>query len=147
MLKVGLIGCGFMGQMHANCYKNIEGVTLAAVADIRKEKAEDIAQGTEATIYGDGMDLIENADLSRVKVVYRKDADGNATVSRCYNESGQIYTNTKQMNYVAVPEELRLGCYRSNVNGTGRFAKGILNDCRIYNVALTDAQIEEYLLS
>ena len=26
MLKVGLIGCGFMGQMHANCYKNIEGV-------------------------------------------------------------------------------------------------------------------------
>ena len=63
MLKAGLIGCGFMGQMHANCYKNIEGVTLAAVADIRKEKAEDIAQGTEAAIYGDGMDLIENADV------------------------------------------------------------------------------------
>ena len=91
--------------------------------------------------------LIENADLSRVKVVYRKDADGNVTVSRCYNENGQIHTNTKYMDYVAVPEELRLGCYRSNTNGTGRFAKGILNDCRIYNVALTDAQIEEYLLS
>jgi hypothetical protein len=51
------------------------------------------------------------------------------------------------MDYVAVPQELRLGCYRSNVNGTGRFAKGILNDCRIYNVALTDEQIEEYLLA
>ena len=89
--------------------------------------------------------LIENTDLSRVKVVYRKDADGNVTVSRCYNENGQIHTNTKQMDYVAVPEELRLGCYRSNVNGTGRFAKGILNDCRIYNVALTDAQIETWL--
>jgi hypothetical protein len=73
--------------------------------------------------------LIENADLSRVKVVYRKDAEGNVTVSRCYNENGQIHTNTKYMDYVAVPEELRLGCYRSNVNGTGRFAKGILNDC------------------
>jgi hypothetical protein len=32
--------------------------------------------------------LIENADLSRVKVIYRKDAEGNITVSRCYNENG-----------------------------------------------------------
>ena len=40
-----------------------------------------------------------------------------------------------------------LEAYRSNVNGTGRFAKGILNDCQIYNVALTDEQIEEFLLS
>lgn len=91
--------------------------------------------------------LIENADLSRVKVIYRKDSEGNITVSRCYNENGQIHTNTKYMDYVAVPEELRLGCYRSNVNGTGRFAKGIMNDCRIYNIALTDEQIEEYLLA
>ena len=91
--------------------------------------------------------LIENADLSRVKVIYRKAEDGTITVSRCYNENGQIHTNTKYMDYIAVPEELRLGCYRSNVNGTGRFAKGILNDCRIYNVALTDAQLEEFLLA
>ena len=91
--------------------------------------------------------LIENADLSRVKVVYRKAEDGTVTVSRCYNENGQIHKNTKYMDYVAVPEELRLGCYRSNVNGTGRFAKGILNDCRIYDVALTDEQLEEFLLN
>ena len=89
--------------------------------------------------------LIENADLSRVKVVYRKAEDGTVTVSRCYNENGQIHTNSKYMDYVAVPEELRLGCYRSNTNGTGRFAKGILNDCCIYNVALTDEQINTWL--
>ena len=91
--------------------------------------------------------LIDNADLQRVKVVYRKDAEGNVTVSRCYNENGQIHTNKKYMDYVAVPEELRLGCYRSNVNGTGRFAKGILNDCKIYNVALSDEELNEFLLS
>ena len=91
--------------------------------------------------------LIENADLSRVKVVYRKAEDGTVTVSRCYNENGQVHTNTKYMDYVAVPEELRLGCYRSNVNGTGRFAQGILNDCRIYDIALTDEQLEEFLLN
>lgn len=90
--------------------------------------------------------LIANADLYRVKVVYRKDTDGNVTVSRCYNENGQIHTNKKQIDYVAVPEELRLGCYRSNVGGTGRFAKGIMNDCKVYNYALSDEEVEELLL-
>lgn len=91
--------------------------------------------------------LIENADLHRVKVIFRKEADGYITVSRCYNENGQIHTNRKQIDYVAVPEELRLGCYRSNVGGTGRFAKGIMNDCKIYNYALSDEEIQELIAS
>ena len=41
MIRVGLIGCGFMGGMHSACYNAIEGATIVAVADIRKEKAED----------------------------------------------------------------------------------------------------------
>lgn len=104
-------------------------------------------QGTNTISSNSQGGLIDNADLQRVKVVYRKDAEGNVTVSRCYNENGQIHTNKKYMDYVAVPEELRLGCYRSNVNGTGRFAKGILNDCKIYNVALTDEEVNAFLTS
>jgi predicted dehydrogenase len=57
-----------MGSMHANCYKNIEGVELTAVADIRKEKAEEIVNGTSACIYGDGMDLIANADVDIIDI-------------------------------------------------------------------------------
>jgi len=68
MLKVGLIGCGFMGTMHANCYKNLEGVELTAVADVRREKAEEIAAGTQAVIYGDGKDLIANADVDIIDI-------------------------------------------------------------------------------
>ena len=104
-------------------------------------------QGSNTISQNSTADLIENADLSRVKVIYRKDESGNVTVSRCYNDNGQIYTTTKNMAYVAVPEELRLGCYRSNVNGTGRFAKGLLNDCKIYNYAISDSQLEAILLS
>ncbi len=66
MLRVGLIGCGFMGTMHANCYKNLEGVTLAAVADIRPEKAAELADGAE--IFGDGKELIENADVDIIDI-------------------------------------------------------------------------------
>ena len=68
MLKVGLIGCGFMGAMHVNCYKNIEGVKLAAVADIRRDKAEALATGTGATIYGDGKELIEKAEVDIIDI-------------------------------------------------------------------------------
>lgn len=68
MLKVGLIGCGFMGTMHANCYKNLEGVELAAVADVRREKAEEIAAGTNAVIYADGKDLIRYADVDIIDI-------------------------------------------------------------------------------
>jgi len=68
MLKVGLIGCGFMGAMHANCYKNIAGVELVAFADLRKEKAEELAKGTNAVIYSDGKELIEKANVDIVDI-------------------------------------------------------------------------------
>ena len=68
MLKVGLIGCGFMGTMHANCYKNIEGVEITAFADIRKECAQKLAEGTNAVIYNDGKELIENADVDIIDI-------------------------------------------------------------------------------
>lgn len=68
MLKIGLIGCGFMGTMHANCYKNLDGVTLAAVADLRPDKAHSVAEGTDAVIYTDGKDLIADAQLDIIDI-------------------------------------------------------------------------------
>ena len=38
MKKAGLIGCGYMGTMHANCYKALgDKVQVVAVADLRAE--------------------------------------------------------------------------------------------------------------
>lgn len=68
MLRVGIIGCGFMGTMHANCYKKIEGAEIVALADIRSECAKKLAQGTNAKIYGDGMDLINDAQLDIIDI-------------------------------------------------------------------------------
>ncbi len=69
MFKVGLIGCGFMGTMHANCYKALsDKVQVVAVSDLRKEKAEELAALSGATIYSDGADLIENADVDFVDI-------------------------------------------------------------------------------
>ena len=68
MVKVGIIGCGFMGAMHANCYKNIKDCEIVALADVRREKAEALAEGTNATIYGDGKELIANADVDVIDI-------------------------------------------------------------------------------
>jgi len=68
MLNVGIIGCGFMGTMHANCYKNLEGVRLAAVADLCTEKAQTLAEGTDAVIFTDGKDLIAQANLDIIDI-------------------------------------------------------------------------------
>ena len=68
MLKVGLIGCGFMGTMHANCYKNIADVEVVAFADLRRECAEKLAEGINATIYADGYELIDNADVDVIDI-------------------------------------------------------------------------------
>lgn len=69
MIKVGLIGCGFMGGMHAACYAALEnlGVKVVAVADPRKDFAEKLM--TEGmTYYAEGMDLIEKADVDVIDI-------------------------------------------------------------------------------
>ena len=68
MLKVALIGCGFMGCMHAGCYKNIKNVELAAVADVRYEKAAAAAEGTSAKIFADGKDLIAEGGFDIIDI-------------------------------------------------------------------------------
>ena len=103
-------------------------------------------QGQSISSNSTGAD-IANADLSNVKVVFRKESDGTLTVARCYNENGIIHKNEKQSTYVAVPENVRLGCYQTTLGGTGRFAKGVMNDCKIYNYAISDEQMNEMLLS
>ncbi len=57
-----------MGAMHANCYRAIDGVAVTAVADIRPEKAEALASLSGAVVYGDGMELIRNADVDVIDI-------------------------------------------------------------------------------
>ncbi len=67
-VKVGLIGCGFMGTMHANCYNALKNVKVTAVADLREDKAQALAALSKAKIYSDGKDLIENAEVDIIDI-------------------------------------------------------------------------------
>ncbi|MBN1624469.1 MAG: Gfo/Idh/MocA family oxidoreductase [Clostridia bacterium] len=69
MLRVGLIGAGFMGGMHAACYKALGlNVKITAVADVVREKAEKIAGAAEAEVYDSGEKLIESADVDIIDI-------------------------------------------------------------------------------
>lgn len=72
MIKVGVIGCGFMGGMHTASYAALThlDVKVVAVADVRPEFAKKVADvaGEGVTIYNCGMDLIENADVDMVDI-------------------------------------------------------------------------------
>jgi predicted dehydrogenase len=70
MIKIGVIGCGFMGGMHTACYKALEplGVKVTATADIRLDRAEKMAAMSGARAYKDYMELIEKADVDAVDI-------------------------------------------------------------------------------
>lgn len=67
MIKAGIIGCGFMGKMHANCYKAIPDVKVEGVYDIRPEEAQKAAEITGAKVYGNPDDLI-NSDVDTINI-------------------------------------------------------------------------------
>ena len=56
MIRVGLIGCGFMGGMHAACYAALAelGVKVTAIADDRPEFLAQMKEQTDAQTYESG---------------------------------------------------------------------------------------------
>lgn len=68
MIKVGIIGLGFMGKMHFRCYKTMKHVQVAAICDIDESKftqkkgaAGNIA-GAEQPLDLTGIELYTDAD-------------------------------------------------------------------------------------
>lgn len=70
MIRVGLIGCGFMGGMHVACYAALAelGVKVTAIADDRPEFLAQMKEQTDAQTYESGMALIEQADVDVVDI-------------------------------------------------------------------------------
>jgi len=68
MVRVGLLGTGFMGRMHAACYGNIPNAQLVAVADLRKDDAEEVAGPHGAKVYSSANSLFRRDDIDMVDV-------------------------------------------------------------------------------
>lgn len=69
VVRIGLIGAGRIGTMHAgNIARRVPGAELAAVADPRREAAEELAARYDATATGDVDELLKDPDLDAVVI-------------------------------------------------------------------------------
>ncbi|MCL2751774.1 MAG: Gfo/Idh/MocA family oxidoreductase [Firmicutes bacterium] len=71
MIKIGLLGTGFMGGTHLAAYKRLlskGGFRVAAVADLDIKKAEKLAAVFGAKVYPSAEELLINADVNTVDI-------------------------------------------------------------------------------
>ncbi len=80
MIKVGLVGAGFMGEMHANCHIAAKGGKLAAVCDVRKENAKKLADLAKAEVFTDYDKMLAEADIDMVDVCLPTNMHADAVV-------------------------------------------------------------------
>ncbi len=68
-LRAGVIGVGFMGELHARLYSELPGVSLRAVADVDEERAAEVggAHGARET-YTDYRELLADDAVDLVSV-------------------------------------------------------------------------------
>lgn len=64
IVKFGIIGFGFMGHVHAQTIKKIEGACLTAVCDIDREKLSDAPEGVRC--YDNMDDLLADTEVNTV---------------------------------------------------------------------------------
>jgi predicted dehydrogenase len=68
-VKIGLIGCGRVSEIHMNAYKNIPEAKVIAVSDINLERAKAFAQKHKIPkVYDDSLKLFELKDLDFVDI-------------------------------------------------------------------------------
>jgi predicted dehydrogenase len=68
MIKLGIIGCGFMGKAHANCYRALQNVKVVGAFDIRPDKSKEIANFTGARLFTDENELINNKEIDTISI-------------------------------------------------------------------------------
>jgi len=68
MVKVAIIGAGFMGSMHAEVYGQLPNVKVAAIVDTRGEKAKFLAEKVGAIPYLTSDQVFSKPDITIVDI-------------------------------------------------------------------------------
>lgn len=67
-IKVGVVGVGYLGRLHAKIYSELEGVELACVSDIDKARAEEVARHTGSKPFFSHSELCGKVDAVSIAV-------------------------------------------------------------------------------
>lgn len=67
-LKVGVIGVGYLGRFHAEKYASLPAAELLGVADVRRERAQEVAQTLNTRAFTDYHELLTLVEAVSVVV-------------------------------------------------------------------------------
>jgi predicted dehydrogenase len=67
-LRAGVIGVGYLGRFHAQKYAALENVDLVGVADVSRERAEEVATEVGTTAFTDYRELLAHVELVSIVV-------------------------------------------------------------------------------
>jgi predicted dehydrogenase len=68
MIKVGIVGFGFMGHMHAQCYQATGQAKVAAVADVEPDKRQEAEEKLKCIAFPSLAELLETAEIDLADV-------------------------------------------------------------------------------
>ena len=68
MVKIGIIGAGFMGGIHLNACKMIENAEVVAIVDSDEERGKELAKKVGANCYSDAGGMLKEEDVDAVIV-------------------------------------------------------------------------------
>lgn len=69
MKRIGLVGCGRISDRHVQVLKASAGYELAAVCDVKMERAEAVGAKAGVRAYRDPLDMIKNEKLEMVSLL------------------------------------------------------------------------------
>lgn len=70
-IRIGVIGAGHLGSLHAKVYSSIEkkgGISLIGVCDVRKEAAKKTAKKYNTAYFTDYHDMLDKIDAVSIVV-------------------------------------------------------------------------------
>ena len=68
MLKVGIIGAGFIGKMHANAYKTLNNLEIIGVSEVNEKAGRQYADEYNCAYFQDAEDLVKREDIDIVDI-------------------------------------------------------------------------------
>ncbi|HHY98599.1 MAG TPA: Gfo/Idh/MocA family oxidoreductase [Firmicutes bacterium] len=68
MVKIGMLGAGFIGKVHAQAYANIPQAKVVAVCDLNADEAKKLAENFGADVSTDCSEVIGRSDVDIIDV-------------------------------------------------------------------------------
>jgi UDP-N-acetylglucosamine 3-dehydrogenase len=67
-VRIGILGSGWMGSVHAECYQRIEGAKVVGVFSRKRERAEVVAKMCGAKAVADVSALLDSPNIDAIDV-------------------------------------------------------------------------------